>query len=1149
MPQNMVNKASLAKVMVLLLVLLGLDLLAGVSLFQAQQQQHRHLIEEQLTAITTLKVQEITAWRQRMVDEADLLTESPFFARGMENYLGDASIDNTRALLQSIRGITSHYHYPGVLILSPGGETLVGYGPFSKLVRDNELEAVVNRAMNERRAVLSDLFTDDRVDGIFLAVAAPLLADGQSDGRLLGGLVLICDPDRYLFPFIQNWPIPSSTAESLLFRGDGDDVLYLSHPRHKPGRAMQLRIPLMNSQVPSAAAASGRSGIFRGVDYRGEKVIAHLKAVPGSPWHLQSKIDEQEAFAAWHSQSRLLILAFAGIAALLVTLGLVVWQRNRRNYYHYLYAAEQQLRLNAERSGVILRGIAEGIIVTNGLGQVELLNPAAENLIGWQPGEAIGKPLAEILTLVDEKSGISIGDPLTTALDEAKHTSLETASILIGKDGRKIAIAHSAAPLHDAEGIVSGAVLVIRDQNDVRLMQRLTEKRLDIILFANTHNLDLLIAKVLDEICELVDSPIGFFHFVEADQQTLSLQQWSTRTLREFCQAEGKGRHYDIKNAGVWVDCLRQRKPVVHNDYPSLPHKKGLPEGHVPIVRELLVPVIYNDLVVAILGVGNKSTPYTDRDVETVLYLAEMVYHVIEAKRVDQRLRESLQASDDLVRTIPSGLFIYQHRPPDRLTLLSGNPEASRLTGKCMEEIVGLDFDTIWPTAKAEGITDHFLRVMATGETFESQDLRYADDNLIGAFRLRAFVLPGLKLAVAFENISELKKAEAEREKVESQLRQAQKMESVGRLAGGVAHDFNNMLSVIIGNAEMGLEHAKNNAALHRELEEIKKAALRSAELTRQLLAFARKQAVTPKLIDLNPTIEGMLRMLRRLIGEDIQLTWAPQTGLAPIFIDPSQIDQILANLCVNARDAIQGLGQIVIETSSATINAEYCWENPGFIPGDYTCLSCSDNGSGIPKDQLQHIFEPFFTTKRQGEGTGLGLSMIYGIVKQNGGFVKVYSEPGQGTTFRIYLPQYAGETAEVTRPEEQNIPTGQGELILLVEDETVILELNSRMLERLGYQVLATSSATEAILLAREHQDQLRLLLTDIIMPEMNGHDLAKAVWRITPELKCLFMSGYTANVISRQGFLPEGINFLQKPFMKSDLARKLRHILDEVL
>lgn len=1140
-----VKMTAFSKLLVIMLVLLSLDFGVGAWFFRAQQQQQQHLIENQLTAIGKLKVRQITDWRQRVVDEATLLTESPFFTRGVQLYLEDPHLENARGMMQRLRSLATHYHCPGVLLITPQGRTMVSYGPFSQLGKNNPLEDLVTRAMGERQTVLSDLYTDDRGGAIYMAVAAPLFQDGQPDAGLLGAVVLVHDPETFLFPVIRNWPIPSDTAESLLVRGDGNDVLFLNELRHKEGSSLNLRIPKGKLHIPAAAALAGKTGIMQGFDYRGEKVIAHVQPIPESPWFIVTKIDEFEAFTVWRSQSLLLFLAFSGIAALLVALGLAVMQHNRKKHFRQLFAAEQQLRQNAERSGVILLGITDGIIVTDHLGHIELVNPEAEGLTGWRKDEALGMPLHEVFTIINEKSGEKMEDSVSIVLRDGKKVVRDNRPLLQRKDGRQIPISESGAPLHDSLGRITGAVLVFRDQSKAHFLEMLAEVRLRITLYANTHSLDSLLTKVLDEIGELVDSPIGFFHFVEADQQTLSLQQWSTRTLAEFCRAEGKGSHYDIAMAGVWVDCLRERKPVIHNDYASLPHKKGLPVGHAPVIRELVVPVLSNDKVVAILGVGNKPTDYVESDVETVSYLAEMVYHIVLAKRVDQKLRESLQTSDDLVRAIPSGLFIYQHHPPDGLVLQSGNPEAARLTGKDIDHLIGLDFDTIWPQAKSQGITDRFLEVMHTGEMYETEDLHYADDLLVGAFRLRAFVLPGNRLAVAFENITGLKQSEAKAEKIQAQLQQAQKMESVGRLAGGVAHDFNNMLSVILGNAELALEQSKKDTVIQRELGEIKTAALRSADLTKQLLAFARKQAVAPKAINLNHAIEGMLKMLRRLIGEDIQLAWLPQTGLASIFIDPSQVDQILANLCVNARDAIHGQGKIIIETGATSLSQEYCGENPGFVPGDFITLSFSDNGTGIPKEHLNQIFEPFFTTKRQGEGTGLGLAMIYGIVKQNGGFIKVYSEPDMGTTFRIYLPQYLGEAAEVKRVDDLIIPQGQGELVLLVEDETLLLELNVRILERLGYRVLTTSSAGEAILLAKAHKEQLRLLLTDIVMPEMNGHDLAKAISRTNPELKCLFMSGYTANVIARQGFLPEGMNFLQKPFMKKDLALKLHQIL----
>ncbi|MFZ3048748.1 MAG: PAS domain S-box protein [Desulfatirhabdiaceae bacterium] len=388
--------------------------------------------------------------------------------------------------------------------------------------------------------------------------------------------------------------------------------------------------------------------------------------------------------------------------------------------------------------------------------------------------------------------------------------------------------------------------------------------------------------------------------------------------------------------------------------------------------------------------------------------------------------------------------------------------------------------------------------------------------------------------------------AEEEREKLQIQLLQAQKLESVGRLAGGVAHDFNNKLQAILGYTEIVLEDAGPNSPLRKSLLEIQKAAQGSADLTRQLLAFARKQTVSPKILDLNETISGMLKMLHRLIGEDIDFSWKPALNLWPIKIDPSQLDQILANLCVNARDAISGVGSLTIETENAALDHFYGETHTGFIPGDYVMLAVSDTGTGMRKDVLGQIFEPFFTTKELGKGTGLGLSTVYGIVKQNDGFINVYSEPGQGTTFRIYLPRTDDMPETVTNAEILK-PMNGTETVLLVEDDETILDIGRMILKRFGYTVLATQNPNEALAMAENHHGPIHLLITDVIMPEMNGQELRKRLSKIKPKIQTLFMSGYTANVIAHHGVLDEGINFLQKPFSIKTMVEKVREVLDE--
>ncbi|HHY58953.1 MAG TPA: PAS domain S-box protein [Chloroflexi bacterium] len=385
-----------------------------------------------------------------------------------------------------------------------------------------------------------------------------------------------------------------------------------------------------------------------------------------------------------------------------------------------------------------------------------------------------------------------------------------------------------------------------------------------------------------------------------------------------------------------------------------------------------------------------------------------------------------------------------------------------------------------------------------------------------------------------------------ERKRLEEQLRQAQKMESVGQLAGGVAHDFNNMLAVILIQTELALMQLDPSHPLRNRFLEIRSAAERSAHLTQQLLAFARKQVINPQIIDLNDAVTNTLQMLRRLIGEDITLAWSPAPHLWPVKLDPGQLDQVLANLCVNARDAIAGVGSVLIEARNVTLDADYCTRHNEAAPGDYVLLSVSDTGCGIDQATLKRIFEPFFTTKEVGRGTGLGLATVYGIIRQNNGFINVYSEPGMGATFNIYLPRYHAEDLPATRsPEPDAIPAGHGETVLLVEDEPTMLEVTQMMLEQLGYRVLAAGAPSAALQLAAAHGAHIQLLLTDIIMPEMNGYELAEQLKRFNPEVRVVFMSGYSAAAISYRGIQHSEAAYVQKPFAIKELAAKIRALL----
>lgn len=637
----------------------------------------------------------------------------------------------------------------------------------------------------------------------------------------------------------------------------------------------------------------------------------------------------------------------------------------------------------------------------DGRGRYTFVSQQVVSILGYEPAEMIGKTPFDFMP-EDEKQRV------TAKFREFRNqmqpiTNLE--NLNLHKSGHAVYLETNGIPVFDQRGEFRGYRGIDRDISRRKWSEQLLRLRLELAEFSNTRSLDEIIQLALDKAEAFTNSQIGFFHFVDADQETMSLGTWSTNTLDNICQAEGKGLHYPASQAGVWVDCLRQRQPVIHNDYASLPNRKGLPEGHAPVIRELTVPVMRDDLVVAIIGVGNKPCDYTLQDVEAVEQLASMAYDIVARKR-----------------------------------------------------------------------------------------------------------------------------AEETAEKLREGLALAQRLEAVGRLAGGVAHDFNNKLTVILGCADMLAIPGLSEVRRRECLADLVTAAEQSRDLTRQLLSFSRQESAPPQRLDLTPLITTSQRTLGRLLGEDIQLSLTVTDDLWPIHFDPTQFDQIFMNLAINARDAMPSGGQLEVHFANCSFSKEESLEEPGLLPGDFVCLTMTDSGEGIPSDILPNVFEPFFTTKKPGKGTGLGLAMVYSIITQRGGFIKVASEIGQGTSFKIHFPR---STSPIPIPPLAATASEKPDqsLILLIEDDDMVRHMVASMIEQLGHQVLSTPSPVDAVHLCHD-QPQIELVISDVMMPAMNGHQLAARIRQEHPDKKILFISGYDPDHLTTTGLHQENTAFLHKPF-----------------
>jgi PAS domain S-box-containing protein len=523
-----------------------------------------------------------------------------------------------------------------------------------------------------------------------------------------------------------------------------------------------------------------------------------------------------------------------------------------------------------------------------------------------------------------------------------------------------------------------------------------------------------------------------------------------------------------------------------------------------------------------------------------------VVYDVTERVADEQALRESLQTTSDIVRAIPSGLLTFRYLGPDRFVLLDSNPEGERLTGFSLTHCRGREFKELWPGQGGRIALRLLNRVMRTGRVYETEGFQHRSGKSQWAFRVRAFPLPGDKLAVAFEDILERQKAETDRNRLEEQLHHSQKMEAIGQLAGGVAHDFNNLLGGILGYASLLRLEVGSNKAVMEAAQTIEQAAERAADLTRQLLGFARRGKFQNVVVNLHDTVKEVVHLLDRTLDKNIRIVQHLDAVSGNVMGDPNQLQQVFVNLALNARDAMPEGGELTFESSIVDRQGIAPEVFPDPKGRQFLLVSVRDQGCGIPKEHLDRVFEPFFTTKEQGKGTGMGLAMVYGIVKNHGGSVRVSSQLGVGTAFQVCLP-LAPVTPQVdAAPAVVEKPVTGNAHILLVDDEAIIRNMGRTVLSRLGYSVTTVSGGQEALEYYREHSRAVDLVILDMVMPEMSGHDCFRALKCVNPDIRALLSSGYGFNGKASE-LLDEGmLGFIQKPYRVTELSVAVARALE---
>ncbi len=1090
-------------------------------------------VEQKLRTECRAIVHEVAQWRQeRLGDAALLAVNAPLHAEA-RLLLTQAQAAPSPDMLTYLHTMRQRYRYAAVELVSSAGELVLSQRAAGV---PGAAEVTVPQLPWEQmdREPVELMLPGPNPE---MLVVVPVLALSGSSPPL-GGFLLRLDAHAHLSHLlpveqVSGWPLRAG-----VFTQREQAVVPVVQP---PGAQARLQMPLV--EFTKLRQRQPQEELHAYMDPTGQPLLAFMRPVPGSDWWAITGVTRDAVRQSWEQHTLLaLTLAFGYVLVVLACL-LRTFERERHREQQAQVAARRTLLASVGRLAGTLDAIGDAALITDAHGRVELLNAQAQALTGWSDAQARGQAPEHLFTLTLRD------DPAVTLepWHEIQRTRqpLRLTDVLLDSrcDQRQRIIRGSLVPILQEHDELVGSVMVFQDASTELLREAAALARVRMVEVTSRGGVAQALPQLLRIVGTVLQSPLGYLYEPEqsdSGQTPLWLELTKTHPPESPDTPDSPDSPASPTtpiagpdHARVWRRGWEQETALAEELSPAAAADPRLAPA---LQRWLAAPVRRGGVVQAVLCLANKPAPYTAAEVEVVSQLAEALWVTLNAKRAEQAtalmMRVIEQATDSVVITNAQNLIEYV------------NPAFEKLTGYTRQEVHRRNPRLLQSGRHDEEFYQSMWRALhQTGVWHGRMVNRRKDGSLFTEDATLSVVRDEQGQVV---NFLAIKRDVTELVELTNQYQQVQKMDTLGRLAGGVAHDYNNMMTVIVGYAELALEQLKPTDDLHAYLVEINRAARRSSEITRQLLAFARKQDISPRVVDLNESIEALLKMVRKLIGENLELQWCRAADLWPVHIDPTQLDQVVVNLCVNARDAIAGVGRISITVNNVDVSEAFCAKHPHAQPGQYVRLAVADNGCGMDAQTLQHIFEPFFTTKGVGQGTGLGLAMVYGIVTQNGGFIDCQSTLGQGTTMNVYLPrslrQQDLQPSAATQP-----PAGGGELILVVDDEVSVLRTTGRILRGRGFHVMAAASPSEALRMARLHEGNIDLLITDVIMPEMNGRQLAEHIRAFFPQIKVLYISGYTADVISTNGVLDADINYLQKPFTRDTLLAKIHAVLTE--
>ncbi len=1253
-----------------LLSVIGLILLvtAAVILFVIGPQRRRAAVEMwrgRLSAMADDRKAAIERWIDDAKDDATLAASFPAIR---EILLAGAGMGQTgskevakRHLESILTSVAGSHHCRSVWVLDGEGH-LVACAPGSDPIAPDEAEIGRRAAAGNVRAL--DMVNYDGSADIIVAAPVP----GDAGGRAAGSVVLEIDPEGFVFPLLRTEAAPTRTAETLVVRGEGEEVLYLSPLRFRSDQPGSYRLPASTTGLAARAAVAERETFGNFVDYRGVPVLAAIRSFRNAPWGLVAKVDVDEALSRYREEVIGIAVIFGLMVVSLSGVGFAFWRRES-------VAFESSLAESRARYASLLENAADPICFFGPDGTIREVNSRAEEFYGWNREELIGRNVNEVLRPPGDP-GDSSDIPARVLRDgtyvfEAVHAH---------RHGTPLPVEVSATRVEfDGQPLVMSIVRDIRDRKEaeerIRQLNRLLRTISEINqLIVRTDDRETLLSETcrvlvehggfrmawvgvadhekglvvpaaragedsyyLDRITIRFDEtpegrgPVGTAvrtgrHVVVADLATEpAVAPWRERMLahgfRTTCafpfrvrgEVAGTLTVYSAEPGAIGEEETALLDELVNDlghalsvldDRERLRQSEARQQSTANALQAVVAAsplAIFTVDYDARVGMWNPAAErifgWSEDEVRgrTVPFVPEGLERVFESLRERVRRGESLSGLDVWLRRkdgspVDVSLWTAPLRDADGQVLGAMVEIADIAERKRAEETLRAAeerYRTIFETAgigiahaDAEGrfvdVNPAFCRIVGRGKTEivgkSWADITYPDDlarnqalydatkrGETDRYQLTKRFLRGdgspvltnvLVNAVAdkegIRSFIGLVEDVTEKTKLEERFRQAQKMEAVGRLAGGVAHDFNNLLTVITGYSELLSSQLAPKSQEKENLTEIEKAAERATGLTRQLLAFSRQQVLQPKAVDLNEVVSGTEKMLRRLIGEDVEIVTRLASGPAVVIADRGQIEQVLMNLAVNARDAMPKGGRLTIEVSRVESGRDRGTAAGDLPLGRWVAVTVTDTGHGIPPEVKEHLFEPFFTTKETGKGTGLGLATVYGIVKQSGGRIWVENAPGGGATFRAIFPRSDARL----KVSDASIPVLGGprgtETILLVEDEPSVRGVARSILAGRGYRLIEAENGAAALDLATRHSGPIHLVLTDVVMPGMGGREVVEKLLDVRPDIRVLFVSGYAADKALADDLATNGHAYLSKPFSPVKLAEKVREVLD---